>query len=243
MAVSRGSGSAKQALWVVAALLGVGAVAVLALVAVTFLRSDNVELATVSPPLPTPPPGAKAPPPPASGVFHYVVEKPSKAKYVARDQIAVMPAPIDTAAETGDITGDLYLTKEGGLGSTKSAFKVDLRTLRSDESLRDRAALVNLAADRFPFAQFTLESVEGFPANYSEGKEVPLTLKGSLTLRETTKPVVWTAYARRGGEYLTAIADTDLKMTEYGITPPVASIARAEDGVHLQVTLVAKLSQ
>jgi polyisoprenoid-binding protein YceI len=64
-----------------------------------------------------------------------------------------------------------------------------------------------------------------------------------MTIREATKPVTFKVFARQGGDYLTAIADTDFKMSEFGITPPNASITRVEDGVHLQVTLIAKLQK
>ncbi len=229
--------------------LGVLALAVIAVVAfgaVTLFRSDSADLATLSPPIPTPASGAKLSPAPVppSGVFHYVVDQGSKARFVAREQLAVMPTPNNAVGETNKISGDLYLTKAGTVGGPqKSVFKVDLTSLRSDESLRDRAMMGSLGADKFPSAQFALESIEGFPASYTENKEVPLTLKGSMTVRDATKPLNWTAYARRAGEYVTAIADTDIKMTDFGITPPVASITRVEDGVHLQVTLIGKLGQ
>ena len=90
---------------------------------------------------------------------------------------------------------------------------------------------------------FTIDTISGFPANYSGGKEVQMSMTGSMTIRETTKPVTWKVFARQGGDYLTAIADTDFKMTEFGITPPNASITRVEDGVHLQVTLIARLQK
>jgi len=238
---SGGGGRGKGLLLALAAVVVIAAIAVVA--SMTLLKSEPPDLATNAPSIPGLAPGAKvaavvAPP---SGVFHYTVGKGSKAKYVAREQLAVVPVPNETSGETADITGDLYLTRDGKPGDQKSAFKVDLRTLRSDQSLRDRAIVGTLALDKFPFASFTLESVEGFPPNYVEGREIELTLKGALTIRETTKPVTWKAFARRAGEYLTAIADTDVKMTDYGITPPVVSVSRVEDGVHLQITLIGKL--
>gem|GEM_PF-4054634 len=234
-------GRGKGLLLAIAAVVVIAAIAAVA--AMTLLKSEPPDLATNAPAIPGLAPGAKvtAAAIPPSGVFHYTVDKGSKAKYVAREQLAVVPVPNEVAGETADITGDLYLTKDGKAGDQKSAFKVDLRTLRSDQSLRDRLLPGTLATDKFPFASFTLESVDGFPPNYVEGKEVALTLKGSLTVRETTKPITWKAFARRAGEYLTAIADTDIKMTDFGVTPPTVSVSRVEDGLHLQVTLVGKL--
>lgn len=226
-------------------VVAAGVLAVVALVAITLLRSDEADLATQAPPLPTAASGSR----PAalsasgSGVLHFVVDKGSKAKYVTREQLSVLPVPSTAVGETADVTGDLYLTKEGLATGQKSSFKVDLRTLRSDESLRDRAVTGALASDRFQYAQFTIDSINGFPNNYSENKQVELKLNGMLTIRDQTKPVTWTAIVRQGGEFLTAIADADIKMTDYGVTPPVVSVSRVENEMHLQVTLITKLAK
>jgi polyisoprenoid-binding protein YceI len=233
----------RRLVYIASGVVVLAVLAVVAVVAVTLFRSDDPDLATEAPPIPTAASGSRltsvsAP----GGLMHFVIEQGSKAKYVAREQLSVLPVPSNAVGETSAVTGDLYLTKEGLSPSQKSGFKVDLRTLRSDEALRDRAAAGALASDRFPFAQFTIDTVNGFPASYSENKQVELTLNGMLTLRETTKPVTWKAFARQSGEFLTAIADTDIKMTDFGISPPVASVARVEDPLHLQITLIAKLA-
>ncbi|HLF76189.1 MAG TPA: YceI family protein [Dehalococcoidia bacterium] len=232
--------------YIAAGLVALAVVAiVIGYVVLYAVVSDDPNLAETAPPIPTAVSGARKPSlPSGTTVLHFVVDKGSSAKYVAREQLSFAPVPTTAVGETKDVTGDIYLTRLGLAPGQKSSFKVDLRTITSDESLRDRAMKgVNaLATDRFPFAEFVIESVPGFPTDYSPDKEVQLTMTGSLTLRETTKPVTWNVHARSSGDYLTAIADIDLKMTDFGITPPVASNARVEDGVHLQVTLYAKLA-
>ena len=217
------------------------AVALVALIAVTLLRSDDPNLATNAPPLPAGASGTAS----AQGnaPLHFVVDTGSQVKTVAREQLTVAPVPSNAVAIAPGITGDLYLTKDGLASGQKSTFTVDLLTLKSDEALRDRAMRGSLATDRFPKATMTIDSLTGFPAGYSGGKEVQMTMTGSMTIRETTKPVTWQVFARQGGDFLTAIADTDFKMTEFGVNPPNASITRVEDGVHVQVTLIAKLAK
>jgi polyisoprenoid-binding protein YceI len=223
-----------------AGLVLVVGVALVALVAVTLLRSDDADLAVNAPPLPA---GASGTPNVPGGTLHFVVGEGSQVKSVVREQLTVAPVPSNAVAIARGVTGDLYLTKDGLANGSKSAFKVDLLTLKSDEALRDRAMRGSLATDRFPNATFTIDTLSGFPASYSGGREVQLSMTGSMTIRETTKPLTWTVFARQGGDYLTAIADTDFKMTDFGINPPNASITRVEDGVHLQVTLIAKLQR
>jgi polyisoprenoid-binding protein YceI len=61
-----------------------------------------------------------------------------------------------------------------------------------------------------------------------------------MTIHGVTKPVTFDVKARRSGDALSAIADTDFKMTDFGMTPPRVPIATSEDGVHVQVVLVAR---
>ncbi len=217
------------------------AVALVALIAVTLLRNDNPNLAVEAPPLPAGSSGV----PSASGgqPLHFVVSDGSQVKSVVREQLTVAPVPSNAVGIAKGVTGDLYLTKDGLASGQKSQFKVDLLSLKSDESLRDRAMRGSLNTDKFPTATYTIESIIGFPASYSDGKQVKLTMTGTMNIHDTNKPITWTVIARQGGDYLTAIADTDFKMSDFGITPPNASITRVEDGVHLQVTLIAKLQK
>ncbi|HXH22472.1 MAG TPA: YceI family protein [Dehalococcoidia bacterium] len=238
-------------------LLLFGAVAVFAViaaiataVAVQLLRSDEVDLETEAPAIPTQPVarsgtaeptatgGTVAPP----GVFRFVVDPAgSKVTYVVREKLATLPVESNAVGTTTSISGEIWLTREGLYKDQKSSFQVDLRTLTSDESRRDNFIRQNtLQANRFPFAEFVIESISGWPANYVDGTEVSLQLSGSMTIKGVTKPLTWQVKARRQGDTITAIADTEFKMTDFGITPPNVQIAVAQDGVQLQVVLLAR---
>src|SRR5690606_5323950 len=109
---------------------------------------------------------------------------------------------------TSAIEGDLYLTEEGLADGETSAFRVDLSTLRSDEGMRDNFIKQNtLETDQYPYAEFVMESVSGFPADYVPDTEVELTIEGTLTIRDVSKPVTWSVKARQAGDTLTAVAD------------------------------------
>jgi polyisoprenoid-binding protein YceI len=215
-------------------------VALVALIAVTLLRNDDPNLAVGAPPLPA---GSSGTAKVADTPLHFVVSDGTQVKSVVREQLTVAPVPSNAVGIARGVTGDLYLSKDGIASGQKSQFKVDLLTLKSDESLRDRAMRGSLNTDKFPVATYTIESITGFPNNYGDAKQVELTMTGTMNIHDTSKPITWKVLARQGGEYLTAIADTDFKMSDFGITPPNASITRVEDGVHLQITLIAKLQK
>ena len=232
----------------VVAVLAVLAVGVAA--AVFWIRDDDPDLATEAPQLPTSVPGATsaatATPGPAAavpaGVLRFQIDPAqSSAKYVVREKLSRLPVSSDAVGETNAISGDVYLTTAGLAPTPKSTFRVDLRQLKTDESQRDNYVRNNvLRTNQFPFAEFTIDSVTGFPANYTEGTEVAVTLNGTMTIHGVTKPVTFAVKARRAGNQLSAIADADFNMSEFGITPPRVPIAVSEDGVHVQVVLVAR---
>lgn len=230
-------------------LSGAGLLAVVAAlataVAVQTLRSDDVDLEESAPAIPRQDASAAASqgaPSDQAGVLRFVVDASgSKATYVVREKLAALPVESNAVGETGQISGEIYLTSDGLHPGQKSTFRVDLRTLRSDESRRDNFIRSNtLRANQFPFAEFVVESVNGWPSNYVDGTEVVLQVSGSMTIKGITRPLTFDVKARRQGDTLTAIADAEFKMTDFGITPPDVALAKAQDGVRLQVVLLAK---
>jgi polyisoprenoid-binding protein YceI len=226
-------------------LLTIGAVGVGVLVVVTMLRSDDPDLLTSAPEI-TPAPdvgnggGATTS---ADGIFHFVIDQASsEVKYVVRETLRGVVGA-NAVGTTNAITGDLYLTDEGLAAGQTSSFSVDLRQLRTDESMRDNYVRQNvLQTSQYPTANFVAESISGFPSSYAEGQEAAMTLSGTLTIHGVSKQVEWEVKARRAGDTLSGIADLSFNMSEYGITPPNVPIARAEDGVQLQITILARLA-
>jgi polyisoprenoid-binding protein YceI len=247
----------KRILLVAIGLFTLAVLAVVAYVGVSLWRDDDPELLTSAPEIPagidqpaTSPTSAAATSASSTGVLRFVVDPgQSSATYIVREKLARLPVENDASGTTqdvasGDVTGELHLTAQGLASSAKSSFRVDLNTLASDERLRDNFVRTNTLrtgqGNNNRYAEFTIESVSGFPANYTEGQEVSLSLTGQMTIKGVTKPVTFEVKARRAGEFLTATADTSFNMSEFGIEPPNVPTARAHDLVRLQVVLVAK---
>jgi polyisoprenoid-binding protein YceI len=240
----------KRPVIIAGAAIVLAVVAVAAVVVVWRLRSDDPNLLTEAPAIPTSAPAgidaspttavAAAPVSLPSGVRRFVVASgESSAKYVVEETLRGLTAT--AVGTTTTVTGEIYLTKDGLYKDLASKFRVDLRTLKTDESMRDNYVRQNvLNTSRFPFADFAIENVTGFPASYTEGAEISLTLTGTMTVHGTAKPITFTVKARQAGNTLTATADTQFKMTDFGIDPPEVPVARAKDGVILQVVLIAR---
>jgi polyisoprenoid-binding protein YceI len=232
-------------------LLAIVVIGAVALIVIQKLRSDDPNLKTEAPAIPQADTGATAAPTRASstpsattapGLVHFVVDQSgSEVKYVVREKLARLPASSDAVGTTNAITGDLFLSTQGLATTVMSTITVDLTKLKTDEALRDNFVRQSvLQTGRFPMATFTAEAISGFPANYVDGSEASLTISGTLTIHGVSKPVQWAVKARHSGAILTGIADLDFNMTDFGITPPNVQVAKAENGVHLQITLLMK---
>jgi len=243
----------KRILLIVGAGAALAALAVVAVVAIWLLRSDDPNLLTSAPTITagTATAGASATAAPSgvtpvpvnlpAGVRRFiVVPRESLAKFVVEETLRGLDAT--AVGTTSEITGEIYLSKDGLYADLPSLFKVDLRKLETDEGLRDNYIKTNtLDTSRFPFAEFKVERVTGFPASYVEDVEVSLTLSGTMTIHGVSKPLTFTVKARQLGNTLGATADAEFKMTDFGMTPPeFPGTAKARDGVHLQIVLIAR---
>jgi polyisoprenoid-binding protein YceI len=178
------------------------------------------------------------------GTLHFVVvPEESEATYIVREKLASLPLSSNAVGKTRAVAGDVFLTREGLATERPSVLRVDLRTLESDEGRRDNYIRQNtLQTDTFPFAEFVIDEVQGFPTDYTEGEEVELVLRGRMTIRDTQLPLSFQVKARQAGDTLTAVADTSFNMTDFGLDPPQLAFVSVEDGVQLQIVLKAQLS-
>src|SRR5262249_16926182 len=82
--------------------------------------------------------GTSAPAEGPAGVLHSPVSaKDSEVPYTVNEKLSRLPAPSDAVGKTSTISGDVYLTTAGLAPAPGSKFVVDLRTLKSDEPVRD----------------------------------------------------------------------------------------------------------
>jgi polyisoprenoid-binding protein YceI len=223
------------------AVLAVAA-AIATVVAVQLVRSDSVELLTTAPEIPTAAATGATPAPSSADVYRFVIDgSQSKATYVVREKLAALPVSTNAVGETRAISGEINLTPTGLYANATSEIKVDLRTLQSDESRRDNYIRTNtLSANQYPFAEFIVTAIDGFPTSYTEGQEVQLKLTGNMTIRGVTKPLTFDVKARQSGDVLTGIADVTFTFQDFGMTPPNVPLARAEDNIQLQIEIFAR---
>src|SRR5438105_7346030 len=112
------------------------------------------------PPATTGAPGpttARAPmrPQPPERVHFIIAPQGNEARYRVREQLANLDFPSDAVGATQGITGGILVNDKGQIVADSSRFVIDLKTLASNETRRDRYVQRNtLKTDSFPEVVF-----------------------------------------------------------------------------------------
>lgn len=143
---------------------------------------------------------------------------------------------------TQQVNGEVRLDRADPRNSSIGPIEIDISMFSSDSARRDDAIRGRwLESSRFPIATFVPTEITGLPATYRDGEELTLTITGDLTVREVTRPVTFTVIGKIVGETMSGVAETQIKMTDFGFEPPdIAGILRAEDDVKLSFSFVAR---
>ena len=97
-----------------------------------------------------------------SGTVTVEIQEGTVARYLVREQLARLDFPNDAVGETSDVVGRIIFDPVGDIDSAASKITVDLRTLKSDKSRRDRFLRTrSLESDVFPTAEFVVKELPG----------------------------------------------------------------------------------
>ena len=139
--------------------------------------------------------------------------------------------------ETNYVGGELTLNYDDPAASQFGLFTANLGALTSDQPERDEAIGAQwLESGHYPVATFTVQEVRDFPSDARPGEPVQFQLFGDLTIKETTREIVWDVTATLNVERLTGTATTTIEMSDVGVSPPVvAGVLAVPDSVTITV--------
>lgn len=143
---------------------------------------------------------------------------------------------------TQSIQGDVFIDRANPARSRVGPITIDISTFQSNSGRRDRAIRNRwLESSKYPTAQFTPTAVQGLPALYRDGQEVPVQVLGNLRVRDVTRPVAFTGTVKLAGDMLTGAVQTAILMTDFGFDPPaILGMLKAENQVRLELQFTAK---
>lgn len=127
-----------------------------------------------------------------------------------------------TRGRTNAVEGEfqLYMQK-GQVFIALSNLQVDLRTLTSDNPLRDQAIHKNwLESDRYPKAIFVANAIEELPADAVQNEPYRFQVRGDMTIHNTTHPVTFDVTVSLGENSVVGEGTATIFMKDFGFEPP-----------------------
>lgn len=162
----------------------------------------------------------------SSGVKLTILSSGTQASYQVQEQLAGRSLPSQAIGRTSAVSGVLVLDAQGSIVPGQSKIEVDVRTLKSDESMRDNyIQRTPLQTSIYPTATFVPSKVAGLPWPLPSSGTAKFTMDGDLTVHGTTKPVSWTVSATFAGGQVTGNATMPFTFSEFGMTAPHTPIA------------------
>jgi polyisoprenoid-binding protein YceI len=160
----------------------------------------------------------------------------NEARYLVTEQLADLEFPNDAIGVTTSISGQIVIQANGAVVAEGSKFEVDLTTLASDRSMRDRfVQRETLQTSTFPLAEFVPTAVTGLPSPLPTSGEVTFQLTGDMIVHGVTRPTTWEVTGQVNGEEFAGTAKTNFTFADFGLTiPKVARVLSVEDNIRLE---------
>lgn len=192
--------------------------------------------------------GAPAPPAAAPGRSAGPVPDPtkpakltmatgSKARYRVREQLAGISFPSDAVGTTESLTGSLVVNPNGTLDAARSKISIDLRTLTSDQQMRDGYVKDRtLETSKFPTMDFVPKRVVGLTGPLPSAGQAGFQLIGDVTLHGVTAEVTWNVIATFSNDGVAGSARASVNFAMFGLTKPsLARLLSVDDKIELEL--------
>ena len=169
----------------------------------------------------------------------------STASYRVQEQLAGINFPSEAVGTSTSLTGTIMLKPDGSVDSSQSKLSFDLRTLKSDQDMRDGYIQKRtLETDKFPTADFVPTKVQGVPTPLPLAGQAGFQLTGDMTIHGVTKEITWngvTTFGKDGS--LAGRATTDFTFSTFGLMKPtLARLLSVDDKIQLELVFRMKRS-
>ena len=202
----------------------------------TVQPTDTPESTPAPEPTPTPesaPTATPEPSGPAVGPDSFVVGEGSKITFTVEEELRSAPIRFDAVVFGTGLSG------VANLDGSPSEIILDLHSLSSDQSFRDRYIRERMFPNT-PTATVVVESLPDLPQSFFDGEETSGTLEGSLRIGDTVTPLTFDVDARHDGDVVNVLGRTTFTWDQLGITTPVAGpVVYLAEEVRVQVLIVA----
>lgn len=173
----------------------------------------------------------------STGEFDYESATGTFVGFRVQEELASIGAA-EAVGRTNAVTGSMTIA---GTEVTAATFTVDMTTITTNESRRDRRVQEALNTGQNPTATFTLTAPIDLGADAADGSEVTATAKGDLTINGVTRAVEFPLQAKLVDGTVVVVGSLDVTFSDYGVTVPSAPIVLSVDDhgvLELQLLLI-----
>jgi len=162
-----------------------------------------------------------------------------RANYRVTEQLAKLSYPIDAVGYTQEISGSIYIDKNGN-PTSESLIHINLSSIKSDESRRDDYLSENsLETNKFPDAYFLVKDLKNL--NISDltsftQNEIKFQMVGDLTIHGVTKSKTWDVEAKTELGSIKGNASISFPFSDFDMNiPNLFFIISVEDNITLEL--------
>jgi polyisoprenoid-binding protein YceI len=212
--------------------------AVMTAAALTFLASDRIGAQGQAPAGAQAPAGTQrgAPPPDPTKPHRLDVAPGTRARYKVQEQLAGIDFPSQAVGTTESVTGMIIVNPDGSF-DPKSKVTVDLKTLTSDQSMRDGFIQDRtLETKQFPTLELVPKRATGLATPLPATGQAGFRLVSDVTMHGVTKETTWVVVATFGNDAIAGRATTNVAFATFNLTKPsLARLLSVDDKIELEV--------
>ncbi len=169
------------------------------------------------------------------GPDSFIVGEGSLITFTVEEELNRAPVRFDAVISGSGLSGF------ANLDGSPSVITLDLHSLESDQSFRDRYIRDRMFPNT-PMATVTVDSLPDLPQSFLDGEETEGTLDGTLQVGDTVTPLTFDVIARHDGSVINVLGKTTFTWEELGLGKPVfGPVAYLADEVRVQVLVVARV--
>lgn len=148
-------------------------------------------------------------------------------------------AEFDSSVPLHSFTGKSdHLVGKINLDDSTVDFYLDVNTLETGISKRDKDMLETLEAEKYPFAEFFGKLTSSFDPDIKEPQEV--TAEGKFTVHGETQKITVTGTLKKVSGGLQLKASWSINMEDYDIKPPGILFYRVSENIDIRIDALLK---
>jgi polyisoprenoid-binding protein YceI len=121
---------------------------------------------------------------------------------------------------TEKVTGELRINPDNVTQGITGHVTINPGDLKTGLEGRDRDLKKALEADTYPEIRFKVQDVRASFPSLAERADITLQIGGMMLIRGVERVMPWTGRARIEDGMIWVRGETELRMTDFGITPP-----------------------